>query len=133
MLKFKQGMPQILVFSPYPFNKKQIFPELLCKTSLILVSGFLFSEVNPAAMTGSASNMSVRSFKQVAARVFHRVVELVARTLFSIVYFGSKEKVSPINNMLLLESASSLAFKIRTQKVLLQPSFFLNFLSGEEI
>ncbi|XP_034230308.1 fatty-acid amide hydrolase 2-A [Thrips palmi] len=68
-------------------------------------------------MAGSTTNMSVRSFKHVAARVFHRVVELIARALFSIVYFGSKDKVSPINNMLLLESASSLAFKIRTQKV----------------
>lgn len=82
-------------------------------------------------MTGSSSNMSVRSLKQVAARVFHRVVELVARALFSIVYLGSKEKVAPISNMLLLESASSLAFKIRTRKVFPFYDAFLEIFSVE--
>lgn len=61
--------------------------------------------------------MSVQRLQKVIARVLHRIVELAARLLFSIVYYGSRETVPPIKNMLLLESASSLAFKIRTKKV----------------
>ncbi|XP_026290516.1 fatty-acid amide hydrolase 2-A [Frankliniella occidentalis] len=64
-----------------------------------------------------SANETPRRFKKVAARIFHRIVELAARLLFSIIYYGSNEKVPPINNILLLESASSLAFKIRTKKV----------------
>lgn len=76
-------------------------------------------------MTGSTA-MSLRRLRDVAGRVFHRILELAARLLFSVVYSGSKEKVPPINNMLLLESASSLAQKIRSRKVCMCTCLYIN-------
>lgn len=69
-------------------------------------------------MTGSSIG-NLRRIRIVATKLIHRFVELAARLFFGTIYYGSKQKVPPISNMLLLESASSLAFKIRTQKVIL--------------
>ncbi|KAG5681221.1 hypothetical protein PVAND_010675 [Polypedilum vanderplanki] len=48
----------------------------------------------------------------------HRFLTLVARFIFKYLIYGEKGKiVPPIKNLLLLEPASVLAMKIRTQKV----------------
>lgn len=57
-------------------------------------------------------------FLQLFLTVFFRVVEIISDTIFWLIY-RKTEKITlpPLDNLLLLESASSLALKIRTQKV----------------
>ncbi|GLV34494.1 uncharacterized protein CBL_09742 [Carabus blaptoides fortunei] len=49
--------------------------------------------------------------------IIHSFVEAVMRFLLRLVYGGPGERMPPIKNLLLLESASSLALKIRTKKI----------------
>lgn len=50
-------------------------------------------------------------------RVIFGFVECIFQLLFGLVYGGRKECMPPIKDLLLLESASSIALKIRTRKV----------------
>lgn len=48
------------------------------------------------------------------------VLEAVSRVIFGIMYYGHPQTpLPPITNLILLESATALATKIRTRKVLL--------------
>jgi hypothetical protein len=59
-----------------------------------------------------------RSFPKIVLNLIHRFITIVARFIFKNVIYGEKGKVvPPVKNMLLLEPASVLAMKIRTQKV----------------
>lgn len=51
------------------------------------------------------------------SRILHSFVETIMRFLLRLVYGGPGDKMPPIKNLLLLESASSLALKIRTKKI----------------
>lgn len=50
-------------------------------------------------------------------RILHSFIEVIMRFLLKLVYGGPGERMPPIKNLLLLESASSLALKIRTGKI----------------
>jgi hypothetical protein len=59
-----------------------------------------------------------RPFLKNVLTIFHRLIVLLARFLFKNVFFGKRGKSVPeIKNLLLLDSASALALKIRTRKV----------------
>lgn len=59
-------------------------------------------------------------------RILHSFIEVIMRFLLKLVYGGPGERMPPIKNLLLLESASSLALKIRTGKVI--PPIFTHVL-----
>lgn len=61
-------------------------------------------------------------------RILHSFIEVIMRFLLKLVYGGPGERMPPIKNLLLLESASSLALKIRSGKVIV--SYFL--LTGQQ-
>ncbi|KAG5681224.1 hypothetical protein PVAND_010678 [Polypedilum vanderplanki] len=59
-----------------------------------------------------------RSFVKIVLNIIHRFLTVIARFLYRNLIYGEKGKiVPPIKNLLLLEPASVLAMKIRTQKV----------------
>ncbi|CAG9864822.1 unnamed protein product [Phyllotreta striolata] len=62
-------------------------------------------------------NSSFKSYKKAAIRIVHGVVEMIFHWLFGLVYGGKQKTMPPIKDLLLLESATSLARKIRTGKV----------------
>ncbi|KAK5641913.1 hypothetical protein RI129_010460 [Pyrocoelia pectoralis] len=66
-------------------------------------------------MTESKNLM--REYRKAALNIFHRFVELVARLFFKLTYGSYGQKMPPIKDLLLLESATSVAYKIRTKKV----------------
>ena len=59
----------------------------------------------------------MKQFTKAVIRVVHGVVEVLFHFLFKLVYGGPGEQMPPIKDLLLLESASSIARKIRTRKV----------------
>jgi hypothetical protein len=59
----------------------------------------------------------IKEFKMICQRLLFRIVEVVSSVLFWVVYHGSGEKMPPIENLLLLDSATAIAHKIRTRKV----------------
>lgn len=65
---------------------------------------------------GQSTN-SWRSHWRKVNRVIFGVVEVLVHWFFGLVYGGSKESMPPIRDLLLLESASTIAFKIRTKKI----------------
>ncbi|PSN54917.1 Fatty-acid amide hydrolase 2 [Blattella germanica] len=58
-----------------------------------------------------------KDLKIICQRLLFRFIEVVTNALFWVVYHGSGEKMAPIEDLLLLDSASALAHKIRTKKV----------------
>ncbi|XP_047105781.1 fatty-acid amide hydrolase 2-A [Schistocerca piceifrons] len=58
-----------------------------------------------------------RRLQRAAIRLVFRLLELIVSGFLQLVYHGKGEVVPPINNLLLLEPASTLALKIRTRKV----------------
>ncbi|CAL1299384.1 unnamed protein product [Larinioides sclopetarius] len=52
-----------------------------------------------------------------AFSVIHRLFDIVLHFLFKITYFGKRDELPPINNLLLLEPATNLATKIRKKKL----------------
>jgi fatty acid amide hydrolase 2 len=65
-----------------------------------------------------------KELKIICQRLLFRIVEVVSNVLFWVVYHGSGEKMPPIQNLLLLDTATAIAHKIRTRKV----SFWLKVL-----
>lgn len=49
--------------------------------------------------------------------VIHRLFDIILHKAFQIAYFGKKDELPPISNLLLMSSATSLAAKIRKKKV----------------
>lgn len=62
---------------------------------------------------------SVKAYGRSVFRVVHGVFEMFFHWLFGLVYGGKQKTMPPISDLLLLESATSLAHKIRTKKVIL--------------
>ncbi|CAH1100064.1 unnamed protein product [Psylliodes chrysocephalus] len=60
---------------------------------------------------------SVKAYGRSVFRVVHGVFEMFFHWLFGLVYGGKQKTMPPISDLLLLESATSLAHKIRTKKV----------------
>lgn len=50
-------------------------------------------------------------------KIVYSIYEVVLHWLFGLVYGGPGQNLPPITDLLLLESATSLAYKIRTKKV----------------
>ncbi|KAK4873935.1 hypothetical protein RN001_013295 [Aquatica leii] len=59
----------------------------------------------------------IKQYTKAAINLLHRFIELIARCLFKLIYGTTGEKMPPIKDLLLLESATSIAYKIRTKKV----------------
>lgn len=59
----------------------------------------------------------VRQYARATVRLLHAVVEVIVRCFFRLLYGRTGQKMPPIRDLLLLESASSIAYKIRTKKV----------------
>ena len=62
------------------------------------------------------SNWS-KDMKHICQRLLFRFIEIISNVFFWIVYHGSGEKMPPVENLLLLDTASALAHKIRNKKV----------------
>jgi hypothetical protein len=58
-----------------------------------------------------------KELKITCQRLLFRIVEVVSNVLFWVMYHGSGEKMPPIQNLLLLDTATAIAHKIRTRKV----------------
>ncbi|XP_968383.1 fatty-acid amide hydrolase 2 [Tribolium castaneum] len=56
-------------------------------------------------------------FGKSVIRILHGLVECFFHCVFKLVYCGSGQKMPPIKDLLLLESATSIAHKIRTKKI----------------
>lgn len=61
---------------------------------------------------------TMRKYTDTVLKILYAFVQVVVRFLLKIVYGGPGQKMPPVKNLLLLESASSLALKIRTKKVI---------------
>lgn len=59
----------------------------------------------------------VRQYTRAALRIVQGVIEVVVHWLFGFVYGGPGQKMPPIRDLILLDSATTIAFKIRTKKV----------------
>ena len=59
----------------------------------------------------------IKELKIICQRFVFRTVEVFSNVLFWVVYHGSGEKMPPIQNLLLLDTATAIAHKIRTRKV----------------
>ncbi|XP_071455197.1 fatty-acid amide hydrolase 2 [Hetaerina americana] len=60
---------------------------------------------------------SKRAFQSHARRILRRLVDITMGFLFRLVYRNPGARVNPIEDLLLLDTASTLALKIRTKKV----------------
>ncbi|CAG9828033.1 unnamed protein product [Diabrotica balteata] len=60
---------------------------------------------------------SVKAYVRPVIKVLGGILEMFLHWLFSLVYGGKRKSMPPITDLLLLESATSLAFKIRTKKI----------------
>lgn len=61
---------------------------------------------------------NIKKFKRTVVKILFNFVQVVCRFMLKIVYGGPGQKMPPIKNLLLLDSASTLALKIRTKKVM---------------
>lgn len=64
------------------------------------------------------------SFAKAVESFFHRVLCLLFRVMVTWIYGKKGKSMPPINDLVLLESASSLAHKIRCKKVITKSIFF---------
>ncbi|XP_060521620.1 fatty-acid amide hydrolase 2 [Cylas formicarius] len=62
------------------------------------------------------NNSSVRQYVKRILRIVHGFVEVFLHWLFGLVYGGAKQSMPPIKDLLLLESATEIAMKIRSGK-----------------
>lgn len=63
------------------------------------------------------NNKSFRLFAKQVVKVIFGVIEVIFHKLFELVYGKKGRCMPPISDLLLLESATSIAYKIRTRKV----------------
>ncbi|KAJ8915132.1 hypothetical protein NQ315_000384 [Exocentrus adspersus] len=63
------------------------------------------------------SNNSLKAYYKRALKVVYGVVEVFFHWLFGLIYWGTGASMPPITDLLLLESATSIAYKIRTGKI----------------
>ena len=81
-----------------------------------------------------ASN-GIKELKIICQCLVFRIVEVISNVLFWVVYHGSGEKMPPIQNLLLLDTATAIAHKIRTRKVSLwlKALFIVKYTSVEKL
>lgn len=65
---------------------------------------------------------NMKKFIVATIKMLFALYDMFIHNLFKLVYGKHGQKMPPIKNVILLESATSLAFKIRNKKV----SFFFN-------
>lgn len=58
-----------------------------------------------------------RQYCRATLRILYRLYDFLVKMLFTFIYGKTGRKMPPIRNLLLLDSASTLAYKIRTKKV----------------
>jgi len=77
----------------------------------------------------------IKELKIICQRLVFRIVEVISNVLFWVVYHGSGEKMPPIQNLLLLDTATAVAHKIRTRKVSLwlKALFIVKYSSVEKL
>ncbi|XP_018323923.1 fatty-acid amide hydrolase 2 [Agrilus planipennis] len=63
------------------------------------------------------NRITLRKINRACVKFFQAIVEFVVRCMFKLLYGNNGPKMPPIKNLILLESASSIAFKIRTKRV----------------
>lgn len=63
------------------------------------------------------NNHALRDYGRRISKVIFGLIEVFFHRLFTIVYGRNKESMPPIKDLLLLESATTIAFKIRSKKV----------------
>ncbi|CAH1971082.1 unnamed protein product [Acanthoscelides obtectus] len=68
------------------------------------------------AKMSKANNNSVKYYTRQVIRVVYGIVELMFHKLFGLIY-GKGQCMPPITDLILLDSATTLAFKIRTRKL----------------
>ncbi|XP_044739215.1 fatty-acid amide hydrolase 2 [Chrysoperla carnea] len=73
--------------------------------------------INPQNNNQKKNESKVKKFKKTVIRVIHGIIEFVIRGLLHLIYRGPGESMPPIKDLILLESATSLAYKIRTKKL----------------
>lgn len=59
----------------------------------------------------------MRQYGRAALRIVQGVIEVVVHWLFGFVYGGPGQSMPPIRDLILLDSATNIALKIRTGKV----------------
>lgn len=59
----------------------------------------------------------VKRYSKATIRLLHGCVEVFMRCIFRLIYGRTGQKMPPIKDLILLESATSVAYKIRTKKV----------------
>jgi len=81
-----------------------------------------------------ASNR-IKELKIICQYLVFRIVEVLSNVFFWVVYHGSGEKMPPIQNLLLLDTATAIAHKIRTRKVSLwlKALFIVKYTSVEKL
>lgn len=65
-----------------------------------------------------AEKSLVKQYARAALRIVQGLIEVVVHWLFGFVYGGPGQSMPPIKDLILLDSASTIAFKIRTRKVI---------------
>lgn len=64
-----------------------------------------------------AEKSLLRQYTRATLRIVQGVIDVVVHWLFGFVYGGRGQSMPPIKDLILLDSASSIALKIRTGKV----------------
>jgi hypothetical protein len=94
------------------------FKELLQKTNRKLRT--LSSSHSNNMNSGDNNVKRHRSFFKIAMNIFIRFVIITVRMVMKYIYGEKGAQMPPIKDLILLESATSLAHKIRTKKVSLK-------------
>lgn len=85
--------------------------------SVLIVKNEIMTAFKMISSNNTKPENWVRKFTKSVTRIVHAFIELVVRCLMQIIYRGPGDSMPPIKDLVLLESASSLALKIRTKKV----------------
>lgn len=67
--------------------------------------------------TERAKGRKKMSFGKTVINILHRIIVLLIRMLCQFIHGEKGQSMPPIKNLILLDSATTLAFKIRTKKV----------------
>lgn len=75
------------------------------------------SSSDPIMMTNNTKSKKKMGFVKSVINITHRFLVLMFRMLVQFLYGEKGESMPPIKNLILLDSATTLAYKIRTRKV----------------
>lgn len=74
----------------------------------------------------AAEKSLVKQYARAGLRILQGLIEVFVHWLFGFVYGGPGQSMPPIRDLILLDSASTIAFKIRTKKVVKLKSLVRN-------